>query len=153
MQQQSFGSPGNLAQFERAATIREVFFRSATLRFDFKLLEADPGLAPLTLDIDGQQLKFNPGQGGPQSAQWPGPRGGLTAQLKLGNAGQLSAEGPWALFRLVDQARIEPLGSAEKLRATFETSGRRASFEITAASVLNPLRLRELAEFRCPQGL
>ncbi len=153
VQQQSFGSPGNLAQFERAATIREVFFRSATLRFDFKLLEADPGLAPLTLDIDGQQLQFNPGQGGPQSAQWPGPRGGLTAQLKLGNAGQLSAEGPWALFRLVDQARIEPLGSAEKLRATFETSGRHVSLEITAASVLNPLRLRELAEFRCPQGL
>ncbi|MEN9903977.1 MAG: type secretion system rane subunit TssM, partial [Pseudomonadota bacterium] len=153
VQQQSFGSPGNLAQFERAAAIREVFFRSATLRFDFKLLEADTALTPLTLDIDGQPLQFSPAQTGPQSAQWPGPRGGLTAQLKLGNAGLLAAEGPWALFRLVDRARIETLGTPEKLRATFEAGGRRASFEITSASVLNPLRLRELAEFHCPQGL
>ena len=150
--QPSFGT-GQLAQFERAATIREVFFRTPSLRFDFKLLEADPGLAPLTLDIDGQSLQFDPGPAGPQSAQWPGPRGGLTAQLKLGNAGVLATEGPWALFRLVDRARTEPLGAPEKLRATFEAGGRRASFEITASSVQNPLRLRELAEFRCPQGL
>ena len=153
VQQQSLGSPGNLAQFERAATIRELFFRSAALRFDFKLLDADPGLLPLTLDVDGQLLQFGPGQQGPQSVQWPGPRGGLTAQLRLGNAGQLSAEGPWALFRLVDRARTDPLAAPEKLRAGFEVGGRRASFEITAGSVQNPLRLRELSEFRCPQGL
>ena len=153
VQQQSFGSAGQLAQFERAATIREVFFRAAALRFDFKLLEADAGLAPLTLDIDGQQLQFGPAQVGPQQAQWPGPRGGQTAQLRLGSTELLAAEGPWALFRLVDRARTEALGTPEKLRASFEAGGRRAIFEITAASVQNPLRLRELSEFRCPQGL
>ncbi len=153
VQEQSFGNPGNLAQFQRAATIRDVFFRSGTLRFDFKLLEADAGLTPLTLDVDGQLLQFGPGQTGPQSVQWPGPKGGLTAQLKLGNTEVIAAEGPWALFRLMDRARTEPLGAPEKLRASFEAGGRRASFEVTAGSVQNPLRLRELAEFRCPQGL
>ena len=153
VQQQSFGSAENLAQFERAAAIREVFFRAATLRFEFKLLEADSRLGPLTLDVDGQQLQFSPAQAGPQSVQWPGPHGGLAAQLRLGNAGLLAAEGPWALFRLADRAHIEPLGVPEKLRATFESGGKRASFEVTAGSVQNPLRLRELAEFSCPQGL
>lgn len=153
VQEQSFGSPGNLAQFQRAATIRDVFFRSGTLRFDFKLLEADAGLAPLTLDVDGQVLQFGAGQAGLQSVQWPGPRGGLMAHLKLGNAEAITAEGPWALFRLMDRARTEPMGAPEKLKVSFEAGGRRASFEVTAGSVQNPLRLRELAEFRCPQGL
>lgn len=157
-QQQSFGSPGQLVQFERAAMIRDVFFRTGMLRFDFRLLEAGSGLTPLTgpttlaLEVDGQRLVFDPAQPRRQSVQWPGPRSGLTAQLQLGNE-QIAAEGPWALFRLLDRARIEPLGAPEKFKASFEAGGQRASFEVTAASVRNPLRLRELAEFRCPQGL
>ena len=157
-QQQSFGSPGQLVQFERAAMIRDVFFGTGMLRFDFKLLEAGSGLTPLTepttlaLEVDGQQLVFDPAQPRRQSIQWPGPRSGLTAQLRLGSE-RIAAEGPWALFRLLDRARIEPLGAPEKFRASFEAGSQRASFEVTAASVRNPLRLRELAEFRCPQGL
>ena len=157
-QQQSFGSPGQLVQFERAAMIRDVFFRTGMLRFDFKLLEAGSGLTPVTgpttlaLEVDGQRLVFDPEQPRRQSIQWPGPRSGLTAQLRLGNE-LIAAEGPWALLRLLDRARIEPLGAPEKLKASFEAGGQRASFEVTAASVRNPLRLRELAEFRCPQGL
>ncbi|MEO0003688.1 MAG: type secretion system rane subunit TssM, partial [Pseudomonadota bacterium] len=157
-QEAAFGNPGQLAQFERAAMIRDVFFRTGTLRFDFQLLDIGSGLAPptplapLLLEIDGQRLAFDPAQPGRQSIQWQGPRGGLTARLQLGDE-RVAAEGPWALFRLLDRARIEPLGAPEKFRASFEAGGQRASFEVTAASVRNPLRLRELAEFRCPQGL
>lgn len=157
-QQQSFGSPGQLVQFERAAMIRDVFFGTGMLRFDFKLLEAGSGLTPLTelpplaLEVDGQRLVFDPEQPRRQSIQWPGPRSGLTAQLRIGS-GLIAAEGPWALFRLLDRARIEPLGAPEKFKASFEAGSQRASFEVTTASVRNPLRLRELAEFRCPQGL
>ena len=153
VQEQAVGSSAGLIQFQRAATLREVFFRGSTLRFDFKLVEADPGLGPLTLEIDGQTLSFGPDQPGPQSVQWPGKQGGLTARLKPAAGNAIAAEGPWALFRLIDRARTEPLGAPEKLKATFDLDGQRASFEITAGSVQNPLRLRELTEFRCPQGL
>ena len=61
--------------------------------------------------------------------------------------------GEQALLRLLERARIEPLGAPEKFKASFEAGSQRASFEVTTASVRNPLRLRELAEFRCPQGL
>lgn len=151
-QPQSFGGPGQLVQFERAAMIRDVFFGTGLLRFDFKLLEVDPNLGPLTLEIDGQRLLFDPAQSRRQSIQWQGPRNGLTAELRLGTE-LIAAEGPWALWRLLDRARLEPLGAPEKFKASFEAGSQRASFEVTAASVRQPLRLRELAEFRCPQGL
>lgn len=151
-QPQTFGSPGQLAQFERAAMIRDVFFGTGLLRFDFKLLEADPTLAPLMLEVDGQRLLFDPAQPRRQSIQWQGPRNGLTAELRLGTE-LIAAEGPWALWRLLDRARLEPLGAPEKFKASFEAGSQRASFEVTSASVRQPLRLRELAEFRCPQGL
>ena len=150
-QPESFGNPGQLAQFERAAIIRDVFFGTGLLRLDFKLLEADP-LAPPALEIDGQRLQFDPAQPRRQAVQWQGPRNGLRAELQLGSE-RITAEGPWALLRLLDRARLEPLGAPEQFKASFEAGSQRASFEVTAASVRHPLRLRELAEFRCPQGL
>ena len=38
-------------------------------------------------------------------------------------------------------------------RATFDIDGRKAVFEVTASSVRNPFRLRELHDFQCPMGL
>ncbi len=157
-QQQSLGSPGQLVQFERAAMIRDVFFGSGMLRFDFKWLETASGLTPptepatLALEVDGQRLVFDLTRPRRQSIQWPGPRGGLAARIQLGSE-LIETEGPWALLRLLDRARIEPLDAPEKFQASFEVGSQRARFEVTTASVRNPLRLRELAEFRCPQGL
>ena len=48
---------------------------------------------------------------------------------------------------------MEGLGAPEKFKVTFDVEGRQASFEVTASSVQNPFRLRELSEFRCPGGL
>ena len=43
--------------------------------------------------------------------------------------------------------------ASEKFKVTFDVEWRQASFEVTASSVQNPFRLRELSEFRCPGGL
>ncbi|KAB2963034.1 type VI secretion system membrane subunit TssM [Zoogloea sp.] len=159
VQEQSLGDPGSLVQFQRASVIRDVFFRSGgSLRLDFKPLEMDPALTQITLDVDGQLIRYAHGPQVLQSVQWPGAKGGLSARVQVnppsagGNSG-FSTEGPWALFRLFDKARIESLGAPEKFRVSFDVDGRSASFEVTAGSVQNPFRLRELAEFRCPGGL
>lgn len=159
VQEQSLGGSGNLAQFQRAATIRDVFFRSGgTVRLDFKPIEMDPAITQFTLDVDGQLVKYAHGPQQPQSIQWPGSKGGLSARVQItppgpsGASGQ-STEGPWALFRLFDRAQVEGMGAPEKFKVTFNVDGRQASFEVTASSVQNPFRLRELAEFRCPSGL
>lgn len=159
IQEQSFGNPGDLVQFQRAATIRDVFFRNgATLRLDFKPVEMDPAITTFTLDVDGQIIKYAHGPQQLQSVQWPGPRGGLSTRVQImppGPSGTSGAaiDGPWALFRMLDKANIEPGNAPEKFRVSFNIDGRVAVFDVTTSSVQNPFRLRELAEFRCPTGL
>ncbi|WP_341675246.1 type VI secretion system membrane subunit TssM [Niveibacterium sp. SC-1] len=159
VQEQSLGGAGSLVQFQRAATIRDVFFRNGgSIRLDFKPVDMDPALTQFTLDVDGQLVKYAHGPQVLQTIQWPGAKGGLTARVQVappgpaGTSGQ-STEGPWALFRLFDKAKVEAMGAPEKFHVTFDNEGRQTSFEVTASSVQNPFRLRELAEFRCPSGL
>lgn len=159
VQEQSLGGSGNLVQFQRAATIRDVFFRSGgSIRLDFKPVDMDPAITQFTLDVDGQLVKYAHGPQVLQSIQWPGAKGGLSARVQVAPAGPTGAsgfntEGPWALFRLFDRAKVEGLGAPEKFRVVFDVDGRSATFEVTASSVQNPFRLRELSEFRCPAGL
>ena len=51
--------------------------------------------------------------------------------------------------RLVDAARIEG-GSSDRMAVSFGFGEKRATFELKASSVRNPLRLPELARLRCP---
>lgn len=159
VQEHSLGGPGNLAQFERAATIREVFFGGGgSMQLVFKPLEMDPAISQFILDVDGQLVKYAHGPQVLHSVQWPGSKGGLSARIQISPPGpsgtsSQNTEGSWALYRLFDKARVESLGAPEKFKVTFNIDGRQASFEVTASSVQNPFRLRELAEFRCPGGL
>lgn len=159
VQEQSLGAPGNLAQFQRAAVIRDVFFRNGgTMRLDFKPIEMDPAITHFTLDVDGQLVNYAHGPQVPQSVQWPGPKGGLQVRVQITPPGQsgtsgIATDGPWALFRMLDKANIEATALPEKFRATFVVDGRSAVFEVTSSSVQNPFRLRELVDFRCPAGL
>lgn len=158
-QEQSLGAPGNLVQFQRASVIRDVFFRSGgNLRLEFKAVEMDPAITHFTLDVDGQLINYAHGPQLQQSVQWPGPKGGQQVRVQITPPGprgtsSMATDGPWALFRMLDNANITSMGLPEKFRATFTIDGRSAVFEVTTNSVQNPFRLRELADFRCPSGL
>ncbi|MCF8207620.1 MAG: type VI secretion system membrane subunit TssM [Methylotenera sp.] len=152
-------SPAALADFQRASRVREVFFRNGgktpAFRVDVRALELGDGLKELTLDIDGQVSRFTAGNTAPVSLQWPGAR--LSSQIRLtGQPGgtPITFDGPWALFRLFD--RFEVQGSPqqpERFIVVMNLDGHRARLEVTASSVFNPFRLRELQQFRCPGAL
>jgi type VI secretion system protein ImpL len=153
---------GTLGQFQRAAAIRDTFFRaggkSPGLRLDFKPVEMDATISQFSLDVDGQLVKYAHGPQIPASVQWPGPRGSTQVRVQLqpavaGGSSGLVTEGPWALFRLFDKLQIAPAGAPERFRVTFDIEGRKATFEVTASSVVNPFRLRDLSEFNCPGSL
>lgn len=156
------GAGMNVSSFEYARTIREVFFRSGAdvprLSLTVKPIEMDPSITSFILDIDGQIVRY---QHGPQIAQtvsWPGPRGSQQVRVMLepavsGSASGETREGPWALHRLLDAAAISPGSSPEKFFATLNVHGRRVTLEITASSVQNPFRMRELSSFTCPRAL
>jgi type VI secretion system protein ImpL len=152
---------GALAQFRRAQTIRDVFFRAGSvpsLRLEFKPVEMDTSITQFILDVDGQIVKYAHGPQVPQPVQWPGPRGSNQVRLQItpppvGSGGLGPFEGPWALFRMFDRVRIAPSGQPEKFIATFMIDGRKARFEVLTSSVENPFRLRDLEQFRCPNAL
>lgn len=152
-----------LAQFQNAAVIRDTFFRAGGnapgLRLEFKPLEMDATITQFTLDVDGQVVKYSHGPQIPTSIQWPGPRG--TGQVRTalspvstsgGQSGTVN-EGPWALFKLFDKQMIEGAGAPERFKVTFTIDGRKAMFLVSASSVHNPFRLRELDNFSCPGRL
>jgi type VI secretion system protein ImpL len=150
---------GLLPPFQRAKVIRDTFFPAGSpqplLRLQFRPLDMDQSITRFNLTIDGQVVTY---AHGPQSAtpvQWPGPAGGTQVRIELsppipGRNSALTESGPWALFRLLERMRIEPTASPERFRVTFDIEGRRAMYEITTASVVNPFRLREMQDFRCP---
>ncbi len=150
---------GSLPQFQRAQAIREAFFAAGGnvpgVRMMIKPVEMDRSMTEFLLDADGQILRYDHGPQIPVDIKWPGPRGSGVVRVSAQPAGitGLSAEGPWALFRLFERVNIVPGNSPEKFRATFDVGGRKASFDVTTSSVKNPLRLPELRSFQCPQGL
>jgi type VI secretion system protein ImpL len=158
----SMGGPGTLLTFQRAATIRETFFRGAAnapgLRLDFKPDAMDASIKRFILDVDGQVVQYAHGPQIPVAIQWPGPRGSTQVRVELlppsdaGSSG-MTASGPWALFRMFDRLQIESGAAPERFRATFNVNGRKATFEVTTSSVRSPFRLKELEEFSCPTGL
>lgn len=160
--QGGLGGGASLAIFEKAHIIKDVFFRGGAgapkVTVTLKPLVMDATITSLTLDIDGQVVRY---QHGPQVAHtisWPGTRGSQQVRvsaeppLAQGSSGMVK-EGPWALHRLLDDAQIQPGASPERFTAVIDIGGRKASFEITASSVKNPFRLDELRSFSCPSGL
>ena len=148
-----------LAEFQRAARIREVFFRSGgkvpSVRIEMRVVELDGVLKELVLDIDGQVQRLT--TGGPSiTVNWPSARMASVLRLStgLGNAGPMVlTDGPWALFRMFDRFQVEPSSVPEKFGLIMNLDGKRARLEVIAASVFNPFQMREITQFRCPAAL
>jgi len=153
----------SLAQFERAARIKDIFFRGggrgAAMRLDFKPMDMDAAITQFTMDVDGQLVKYAHGPVVPMAVQWPGPKGSNQVRVEIapgsasGAASGMTVDGPWALFRTLDRAKTEQADVPERFLVTFTLDNRRARFEVTTNSVQHPIRLKELREFGCPDGL
>jgi type VI secretion system protein ImpL len=148
-----------LDQFQRGARLRDMFFgaggRQPSLRFDLKVANIDPAFSQLTLDIDGQPLAFQAGQA-LRSAPMLLPSGKGNGQVRFDGVpalrSDLRTEGPWAWLRMVDRGALETI-QGERFRLTFDFDGRKAVYELTASSVINPFRRETLEQFRCPASL
>ncbi|MDX3905819.1 MAG: type VI secretion system membrane subunit TssM [Pigmentiphaga sp.] len=148
-----------LDAFQRASVIRDVYFsggkQTPSFSVSIKPLEMDPGISQMTLDVDGQIIRYAHGPQVATTVQWPGPRGGTQVRLQLTpqvSASGIATEGPWALNRFVDRAALAPGRSPEIVVATFDLDGRKVALEIAAHSVKSPFRLPEMEGFRCPGG-
>ena len=152
--------PGTLAQFDNAATIRDSLFSGQQILVKFTLVPVnlDPGVGQISLDIAGQTLTYNHGPTESMAFQWPGQGGKTLVRETMtptagGNATEVEKDGPWALLRLLDTAKVVPSGQPDKFRLIFTSPAGTATFDLNASSVRNPFTLTALRAFRCPPTL
>jgi type VI secretion system protein ImpL len=147
-----------LQEFQRASVIRDLLFSGGkpSLKVQVTPVALDPAATQVLLEVNGQTLTYSHGPPRPGLLEWPGTlasEGRLALQpAQPGQASSITKRGPWSLFRLFDQARIEQGAYADKARMTFDVGGRKVTYDLQANSVINPLTMKELAEFRCPKS-
>ena len=151
-------SPAALADFQRAARIKDGFFRGGGktpgFRLEIRAVEMSEGLKELSLDIDGQVVKFVAGNTASVVLNWPSQKVGSQVKLTATPAiTPLNFEGPWALFRMFDRFDVQPSAQPEKFNVTVNLEGKRVRLEVIANSVMNPFRMPEIQQFRCPGAL
>jgi type VI secretion system protein ImpL len=158
----AMGQSGALGEFQRAQVIRDVFFRGGgvtpSIQLEFKPMEMDASILQFLLDVDGKTVRYSHGPQIPVRVQFPGPGGRSQVRASISppppsGSNAITFEGPWALFRMFDDVKIEETKQPERFIAAISVAGRRAVFEILASSVRNPFRLSELSQFRCPTAL
>jgi type VI secretion system protein ImpL len=157
-------SPETLRQFQRAAEIRDAFFPTGgiipSVTMSVLPLTMSQDAASAKLEINGQGITTQQGINAPVNVQWPGAGAGRTAVTFTTAGGFMSQptqtlalerNGAWSLFRLLDSGSV--LQRGDGLVVTFVAGGRELSYQFNVGSVLNPLTLPSLREFRCPAGL
>lgn len=146
-------SPKMLQRFQSADAIRQAFFRGSSYAgFVADLILLNPEAGQSTFEYDGETYKLGPGQANVVKLRWPGQRPAQPTRLfggwGKGEAAQLSFEGVWSLFRLMDVATGE--SNKEKLKLNFDADGKKLIFELRSASIYNPVHLQDLQTFACP---
>lgn len=147
--------------FAHMNSIRDVFFREPgskrmALKLDIKAAHVDPTITELIIDIDNQAQRYAHGPVQAMTVNWPGPRGGVVAELTAtprisAATSSLVGRGPWALMRLIEQAKLDKSGTEGRVLARFHFDGRQAALDInTGSSLPSPFTTDLLTSFQCP---
>lgn len=150
------GSERLLRPFRQAQWIRDAFFASGgatpAYKVTLRTVRMDNTILTLTLDVDGQILRYSHGPQVAQIVNWPGPGGAGQVRMQLGLADGTTAtlvtNGAWALNRFIDKATLSAGSSRLSRQATFSVDGHRVTLEVTPDSLHNPLF--QLPHFSCP---
>ena len=150
-----------LTQLERAAQIRDAFFRGGALPdVGFQMLpEAldSKGWGGILLEIDGQAVTFRRRDKTPRpfAIRWPGPVGAARVTFtpeKRNSESAVLQSGTWAWFRMLDVAEVRNTNAPNLKRVIFNIGGRIATFQMQSSSALNAFSLPALTKFRCPKS-
>jgi type VI secretion system protein ImpL len=149
-------TPADLAQFQRASQIRDLFFGGGASQpaVRVEIMPIDTDAKRVTLELDSQSIMYAHGPSRATSVTWPG-QSRNSARLVFDpppTSGQaaLQASGPWALFRLFGQGTLQQSGPANRYTLNFTLGDRHASFELRAGAAQNPFASGVLRDFQCP---
>lgn len=149
------GSEDLLRPFRQAQFIRDAFFANGattpSFRVTVRTVRMDNTILNLTLDVDGQQLRYSHGPQAVQIMNWPGSGGTNQVRMQLdlanGSTATLVTNGSWALNRFFDKARTSPGAGSLSRQAIFDVDGHQITLEFAPNSIRNPF---QLPRFSCP---
>ncbi|MGY4491412.1 type VI secretion system membrane subunit TssM [Pseudomonas sp. TE3610] len=155
-------TPAILQTFQRAASIRDAYFRAGgtqpVVRFELKPVAMDSSVTQFNLDLDGQQISYDHGPSRPVALQWPNPNSVGVVRMAIeppaasGRSG-MTLDGPWAWFRLLQQSDLSNAGSPDRFTLRLRVDGASISYELRANSAFNPFNNRLVAGFSLPERL
>ncbi len=152
----SLVSPSVLRSYESADQIRRVALdEQGKLRLStiMRIVDMDPQLAEVTIDVAGQTLKYAHGVSAPKRFDWTSSAANLMIRLQYrsvdGRSEVLAFNGPWALFRFFDNG-YQSVRDADRRETQHRTSLGSVTVEWQSTVSPGPLWSGVLAGFRCP---
>jgi type VI secretion system protein ImpL len=152
-------SAADVAQFQRAASIRDLYFADGETRPHFRLditpVSADAATRQVTLELDSTTIVYTGGAQRATQMLWPTfslqPTMRVVFDPPASGGEALQASGPWAMFRLFGLANVQPqAGITDHYTVTFKVGARQAVYDLHVAGAGNPFNLGMLQDFRCP---
>ncbi len=150
-------APTALADFQRAAEIRQAFFPAGAKSPGFSVNVTPAKANKAKLEIDGTIVRNSSVKTASRAAsatavRWPGQgqthRAALVVAASGGTPTVIERTGQWALFRLLDSARL----STDANVATFNVGGSPLQYRFNSNGSVNPLNATKLRNFHCPSG-
>jgi type VI secretion system protein ImpL len=167
----SLGFSANaITQAQRAANIRTIFFRqnpeTPSISLELRPYNMSRNDARFTLDMGEQRLTYNHGPKFWRAVTWAGDNDARRIRIIFEDLNDSSIDqsytGPWAWFRLMDDAEIKRTSQSNVYLITFSVGGKRNDtantvrkivYEGKASSIHNPFRNDLLSSFRCPESI
>jgi type VI secretion system protein ImpL len=122
-------------------------------RFALRPVSLNAGTTQVTFDFGGFSEAWTPLVTSAKAFDWPGPTGMADVRVTFappGTGADLVTLGPWALFRLLNQAKLEPVGGGESFNLTLKQGEREARFNLSAGNGHSPFDFELFTGFRCP---
>jgi type VI secretion system protein ImpL len=147
--------PATPEEFAKAAQVRDLLAAGLSLKVAVERMSADTASIELSSGTTTQRLDRD--SPGPKALSWS-PQGTPEAYVAFQPVTadappvRLEAEGPWALFRLLDKAEKQNAGE-RSIKATFRSGTQWATLQITLPGERNPFSRGGLWSFRCPLSL
>lgn len=149
-----------LNMFLRASLIQQMFFtdnaKMPGFQFTLVPVHLSPNLSAFVLNLGGQSIQVRPGATTINTLTWPGPNPNQATILFTENDGKttsISTSGPWAWFKLLEHAKLQPTRNPRQFVLTFESEDYSITFELFANNLVNPYLPNIINQFRCPKNL
>ena len=153
----------SLAQFERAALIRDSMFPPGSARpeagFRLTLIRTSFEIGGIDVSVGGRTASLAPGNAQSAQLSWPGndPAAGTSVTFKSGlpnsRPSAIVIDGPWSLFRLLDRSVLQAAATRDRLSVRISSGPAEADLVLQESSLANPFGANPVSAFRCPRTL